>query len=267
MEIRNSLSINPSNKQSQVAFSGNIKCPECLKEVDFSRIVKGEPLEKLLDYTADTLSKASNALKKEIPPEKESKLINFFEGFTKKIANSGWFDKLSSKGVAGLAYAVVLGNAAKEAMGTLIYTVQALTNEDLSPDKRKFVGMYDLAVGLISTAFSLGIGLLMVKYQGGTINKLIGGEKAKTLPGYAKAFAGLTFILPVAVQTILGKRIIAPAIATPIAGRLKAKLEAQEAEKNGGKKPQEKMSPMPPEALILAKHQDEKTNFNMIKNA
>lgn len=248
MRITNNITLKPEFNQN--------------KKVSFKK-APGNAVD-LLNSAVDAAKDAVKVIKKDLPKEEDSKLTRFFEGFTKFIANTSGFKWLASKGIDGLAYAVVIGNAAKEAMGTTIYTVQALTNEDLPPDKRKFVGMYDLAVGLMSTTFSLVVGIAMVKGQSALIRKVIGGDKAKTLPGYAKAFAGLTFILPVVVQTIIGKRIIAPAIAVPIAGRLKKDLEDKEAlKKNGGEKPQEEMSPFPAEALILAKTQpnDQQNSF------
>lgn len=203
--------------------------------------------------TAETAVKEAgaemNALNK-VENKADSKLDKFFERSIQKYAKSGFFKKVSELGGDdALAYAIVLGNTAKEAVGAAIYTVQALSNEDLAPDKRKFIGMYDLGVGLVSTTLSLITGIVMVKGQSKLINKMLGGElKAKQLPGYAKAFGGLKFILPVIIQTILCKRIIAPAVATPMAGQLKKKLEAKDEQKKSGNS-----NPMPSEALVLAK--------------
>lgn len=185
-----------------------------------------------------------------IEKKPDSKLDKFFERSIQRYAKSGFFKKMSELGGDdALAYAIVLGNAAKEAVGAAIYTVQALSNEDLAPDKRKFIGMYDLGVGIVSTTLSLITGVVMVKGQSKLVNKMLGGElKAKQLPGYAKAFGGLKFILPVVIQTILCKRIIAPAVATPMAGQLKKTLEAKENEKKSGK-----VDTQPAEALVLAK--------------
>lgn len=203
--------------------------------------------------TAETAIKGAEKEMKgftKIEKKKDSKLDKFFERSIQRYAKSGFFKKMSELGGDdALAYAIVLGNAAKEAVGAAIYTVQALSNEDLAPDKRKFIGMYDLGVGIVSTTLSLITGVVMVKGQSKLVNKMLGGElKAKQLPGYAKAFGGLKFILPVVIQTILCKRIIAPAVATPMAGQLKKKLEAKEEKKHP-----EKSNPLPAEALVLAK--------------
>ena len=134
----------------------------------------------------------------------------------------------------GLALALAAGNVGKEIVGTAFYTLQALTNEDIPKDKRKFVGMYDLFVGLVSTTFSAVFGFGAISLQDNLIKK--GLKKYKDVSGkypkYAAAFAGLAFLIPNLLQTIIGKRIVAPAIATPIAGRMKEKMMAKADAKN-----------------------------------
>lgn len=140
------------------------------------------------------------------------------------------------KNSKGVGYLLVLGNTGKELVGTAIYTVQALTNEDLPPNKRKFIGMYDLGVGAISTSLSFVAGILTVAYQ----DKFIKGLLSKYDPElnakykkYAAAFGGIRYLIPLVSQNILIKRIIAPAIATPFAGKMKKKMEAKDALKSG----------------------------------
>ncbi len=164
--------------------------------------------------------------------QKESKIMNSLTHIMQKIAGSKGFEKkaLESKGLAEL---LIWGNTAKELVGTGIYTVQALTNTDLPPDKRKFVGMYDLGVGVASTTLGAITGLVMLSCQDKFVDWIVGGKAARNLPGYARAFAGIAFFIPVVFQMILVKRIVAPMIATPVAGKLKAKLEAREAAKKG----------------------------------
>lgn len=216
---------------------------------------------KVFIATLDDLKKQAKKIREaasaSIPAETPSKILNAFGNVMAAAANSKVFKwAADSKNKNTLAYVLVGGNACKEAMGTAIYTTQALTNEDLPQDKRKFVGMYDLAVGVVSTTLSLAAGFLMVKGQDTLVKKLIGGTKAEKLPGVTKAIAGMSFLLPVVLQTILIKRIIAPAVGTPIAGNLKKNMEAREAAKKGVK-PSNEEQPIviPSEALILS-HND-----------
>lgn len=213
------VSVNNRTTNYSPAFSG-------------AKTLKMDELERLLKQVTEATSSVKNL----IPSEGEdSKIMSFVKKLLSKIAKSTWFENMAnSNGGNALPYLIVLGNTAKEVMGTIIYTVQALTNEDLPPDKRKFVGMYDLAVGVVSTAISLFAGIAMVKLQTPLIEAIVGkSNEAKGLPKYAKAVQGMAFILPVVLQTIIGKRIIAPAIGTPLAGDLKRRMEAAEAAKNG----------------------------------
>ena len=137
---------------------------------------------------------------------------------------------------------VLWGNVGKELVGTGLYTTQALTNEDLPQDKRKFIGMYDLSVGLVSTAFSFifGVGLqnsIQKGYQK-LFKPLSEAPKASlaTKSKVAAAIVGLSAFSSFFLQTIVGKRIIAPAIATPAASRLRKMMEEKEAAKKGADK-------------------------------
>lgn len=226
--------VNSNNYKSNLSFKGAANVPE------FNKFIK--EAENAVKKAGENIVKAEK--------QKPSKFDNFSEKVLKKFAGSGFFNKLSkSGGVDALAYAVVLGNTAKEAVGTAMYTVQAFTNDDLAPDKRKFLGLYDLFVGLISTTISLVVGLAMVKGQSKMIKKMLGNREH--IPGYAKAFAGIGFFLPTFLQTIIGKRIIAPAIATPIAGVYKKKLEEKEKKEQAAK--QKELTPLSPDVMVLAK--------------
>ena len=132
------------------------------------------------------------------------------------------------KGPKGIALALAAGNVGKELVGTTVYTVQALTNEDLPADKRKFIGMYDLIVGLISTTFSAVFGFGAVAVQDKLIQKALAKNQGPGFPKYASAFAGLVWLIPQLLQTIIGKRIFAPAFATPFAGKIKNNMIAKE---------------------------------------
>lgn len=226
--------VNSNNYKSNLSFKGAANVTK------FNEAIKN---------AEEAVSKAGKNILK-VENQKPTKFDNFSERVLKKFAGSGLFNKLSKSGGAeALAYAVVLGNTAKEAVGTAMYTVQAFTNDDLAPDKRKFLGLYDLFVGVISTAISFGVGLALVKGKNKIVKKMLGNTEH--LPNYAKAFVGLGFIIPTFFQTIIGKRIIAPAIATPIAGVYKKKLEDKEKKEQAAK--QKELTPLSPDVMVLAK--------------
>lgn len=205
---------------NNIAFKASLNSN---KEVETQRL---DYLEKYQKSIKEDI-KARN-LEKEVP----ERVVKIF----KRITQTGAFKSIV-KNPKGVGYALAIGNTGKELVGTAMYTVQALTNEDLPPNKRKFIGMYDLGVGAISTSLCFVTGLLAVKYQDGAIVKLLTSfnqkETAKNYKKFAPAFGGLRFLIPLVIQTILIKRIIAPAIATPFAGKMKKKMEAKDAQKLG----------------------------------
>lgn len=155
----------------------------------------------------------------------KDKQIKFFKKIYRGFANV--IDKVVKKDAAkGLAIALAAGNVLKEVIGGVMYTLQAYTNEDLPEDKRKFVAAYDAMVSVVSASFSalFGFGSIFA------LDKIFEGllKKDKGHTKYAAATAGLTFFVPNLLQTIIGKRIVAPAVATPVAGKLKDKLVARE---------------------------------------
>jgi len=163
----------------------------------------------------------------------EAKLDKVLEGYFTKVTE--WFgkaNKLISKNastedlIEGVNNIVIWGNVFKEAMGTALYTTQALTNTDLDKSERKFVGMYDLFVGITSTTISALFGLGLEKPIKDGFKKMF--KPLEHLPktgAIAVAAAGFTaFIL----QTIVGKRIVAPAIGKPLAAKARDYLRAKE---------------------------------------
>ncbi|HNW25415.1 MAG TPA: hypothetical protein PKI94_01340 [Candidatus Gastranaerophilaceae bacterium] len=157
-----------------------------------------------------------------------------------KLLGKVKIDKTGNKALdtaSALTHVVLWGNVGKEVVGTAMYTVQALTNEDLPKDKRKFVGMYDLAVGVVSTCFSFifGVGLENTIKNGykKLLKPLAESENLALKSRSGAAIVGLAAFSSFILQTIVGKRMVAPAVATPVAGKLKKKLE----ERENGKKP------------------------------
>ncbi len=124
------------------------------------------------------------------------------------------------------------GNIAKEAVCMVVYPLQVLTNPDLSKDKRRFVGFYDFYV----TCFSLG-GAILYAWKGDTFMKNMATKllkkslKGKVVPRLEKATKGGAFVIGIGLQTILFKRVIAPALSPPLASKTRRKLEELDAKK------------------------------------
>ena len=144
--------------------------------------------------------------------------------FTKKTG--------SGKNLASAVTSVVLwGNVLKELVGTALYTVQAMTNEDLPKDKRRFVGAYDLGVGVTSTLISFILGVGVQDYIKAGYKSLLKGAKGS--PKYGAVLEGLSAFTSFGLQTIVGKRILAPLVGVPVATKIRKGMENRDAKKSG----------------------------------
>lgn len=119
--------------------------------------------------------------------------------------------------------AVLIGNILKDLATGIISTSQSFTNPDLTKEKRLFVGSYDIMACLTTVIISYLFGPMAV-------DKIMNGYKKalKPLdkhPKQAFIIAGLTTFTSIVLQSIVAKRMIAPAISTPLAGKLKTKIE------------------------------------------
>lgn len=126
-----------------------------------------------------------------------------------------------------------IGNISKELVCMIVYPLQVLTNPDLPKDQRRFVGLYDFFV----TCFSLG-GTILYALKGKKLAERVANFAMKTYtknphmyPHARRAVEGGAFVVGIAVQTILFKRMLAPAIAPVLAAKARTKLEERDAKK------------------------------------
>lgn len=152
------------------------------------------------------------------------------------------------KYIDGLGVASIV---AKDGLGCYLYVTQSLNNKDIPDDKRKFVASLDLTNGLLMIGFQLlmffvtrsALGKLFEKTCGSMFNR--SAKKAyqqilKNKPGFEDlnnikytqefekirdnikdAFIGIASL---ASATIVGKRMLVPFIATPLAGKVEKKM-------------------------------------------
>lgn len=210
--------------QKAISFNGN------------NTISTLENMGKTAKTSEKALSISCGEVKKLVPDKELTKFETLIAKGMKPLLSK--FAKMAGS-PKGIGYLMAGGNVLKESCGTAIYTIQALTNDDLPKDKRKFVGMYDFGVGAVSTGLQAIVGIAMVAMQTPWIETMLGGEKAKQHANWARGFAGLAYAIPLITQNILIKRMIAPAIATPFAGKMKARMEAKEAAKKEALTPQQ----------------------------
>lgn len=258
-----------SNNHNNIKFRANIGQDYSTLEKEIKIVRKAGTIVNNFDRLNNSLDKIEksaiaqiNAGKKEVIPRIFNPIVRWF-GKVK-------IDKTGNKAIdtASMLTKIVLwGNVGKELVGTSIYTVQALTNEDLPQDKRKFVGMYDLAVGLVSTTCSFAFLTLEPKIKSG-YKKLLKPltDSPATKSKAAASIVGLAAFTSFALQTIVGKRIVAPAIATPVAGIFKRKLEEMDAEKKEttGTEKEPVIIPIA-DALVLAKNKPVSSSNNLLK--
>ena len=159
--------------------------------------------------------------------EKVDKFLDkIFEKFAKAFKHKTKDEDLSKK----IINAVLIGNILKDLATGIISTSQSFTNPDLSKEKRLFVGSYDIMACITTVIISYLFGPMAV-------NKIMNGYKKalKPLNGYPKQaviIAGLTTFTSIVLQSIVAKRMIAPAISTPLAGKLKNKIEEHNNKQN-----------------------------------
>lgn len=192
--------------------------------------------------TADAVSAKLSAMDKKLKTQldiakkdidKNAKPVEgIWVGIVKAIEKLTGGPKSTGDVASALTAVVLWGNVLKEAVGTALYTIQAMTNEDLPKDKRRFVGAYDLGVGVTSTmiSFILGVGFQKVIEKG--YKSMLKGLKGSS-PRYDAILAGLSSFTSFGLQTIVGKRMIAPLVGVPVAGKIRSMMEARDAKKNG----------------------------------
>ena len=167
--------------------------------------------------------------------------------------------KNNRKYIDGLGVASII---AKDGLGCYLYVTQSLNNKEIPDDKRKFVASLDLTNGVLMIAFQLLMFFtvshkvcqtkMFDKFFGKMFDRPIQkGYRAltKNNPIYRDvddikfteefmkirnnvkdAFGGLTSL---AAATIVGKRMLVPFVATPLAGKVEKKMNEREAKKNG----------------------------------
>ena len=255
MEIRNNNVYSP-------VFASKLR-PELLDdlvEAGKNKLVHNDAYKKARTQELDKLEQQYNNLKdnatekikngiKDSPMKQ--KIESCLEKYFKFVMKLGRPEKTIQKNANGSGFdlskavisAVLWGNVGKEVVGTALYTTQAMTNPDLPKEKRKFVGLYDLFVGIVSTTVSFIFGVGLQKTIKSSYEKAL--KPLNGIAKYSAIIAGLSGFTSFALQTIVGKRIIAPAIGTPLAGRYKEYLMAKDA----AKKAKNAETPQPVEDL------------------
>lgn len=222
MEIKNNVYYNINFKKAPTKESielGN-KIIKDIRNVEIlQEDVKGEP-QKYLKWIGKLMRK--------VAPFVERTSVE-----KKRISDQAKLAGNKAKGIEPIENLVNMGNIAKELVCMIVYPVQVLTNPDLPKDKRRFVGLYDFFV----TCFSLA-GTVLYAWKGTKgMNKLC--EKlmskytkdAAHYPNAKRTVQGGAFVVGIALQTILFKRVLAPALSPPLAAAARKKMDKRDNQK------------------------------------
>ena len=160
---------------------------------------------------------------------------------------------------SALALATVTSIILKDGIGCAMYVTQSLNNKKIPDEKRKFVAALDLTNGVLMIAAQIAMFFAMRKYSGPIFEKLFKKsfnaenksniisrirmlankanesvpKKLKVEREYEKVKKDsldlFKFVADIAAATIIGKRVIVPLIATPLAKKVEKKMEKSQA--------------------------------------
>ena len=193
------------------------------------------------------------------------KIANGIASFTKSKPLVNLSKKFIKDPESALALTTVGSIVLKDGIGCAMYVTQSLNNKKIPDEKRKFVAALDLTNGVLMIAAQIAMFFAMKKYSGPIFDKLFkksfnevsksnivsrlrmktakaGGEVLKKLDigkSYEEVRKGaydlFKFVADIAAATIVGKRVIVPLIATPLAAKVKVKMEEYSNKKHGVK--------------------------------
>ena len=199
------------------------------------------------------------------PPSFFDKIFNYSSkalGAVSKTKPIKWVgDQFQKNPEQALALTTVGSIIVKDGVGCYKYVTQSLNNDKIPEEKRKFVAALDLSNGILMILAQIGMFFAMRKFSEPIFNKLFKKSfNPKTAENIAaklrmeqvmakespvrkllfdKEFAKVRkdaldlfkFVADIAAATIVGKRIIVPFIATPLANVVKDKMGNSEENK------------------------------------
>jgi hypothetical protein len=175
------------------------------------------------------------------------------------------FEK-NPEGVLGAA--TVTSIVLKDGIGCAMYVTQSLHNKKIPEEKRKFVAALDLTNGGLMILAQIAMFFAMRRYSGPIFKKFFAKSfnniaKSETVlrmqmaatkagRGWAKALKLekvvdkvekngkdlFKFVADIAAATIIGKRVIVPLIATPLANKVKNWMDKKDSKSANAKNPE-----------------------------
>ena len=181
-------------------------------------------------------------------------------------------DQFQKNPEKALALTTVASIVIKDGVGCYKYVTQSLNNERIPEKQRSFVAALDLTNGVLMIAAQIAMFFAMRKFSEPIFNKLFkksfNEKNAKDIATrirmlqreqgatpsrkmtinkeYQKvrddALAVFKFVADIAAATIIGKRVIVPFIATPLASKVQSKMEASKHKDEEDLTPTEKVA-------------------------
>ena len=172
-------------------------------------------------------------------------------------------DEFQKNPEKALAYTTVGSIVVKDGVGCYKYVTQSLKNDKIPEKQRNFVAALDLTNGVLMIAAQILMFFGMRKFSKPIFDWLFKSsfneKNAKDIVNrirmlqnkmgikpsrklninkeynkiYEDSLNVFRFVADIAAATIIGKRIIVPFIATPLAGVVQKKMQASQQEKNG----------------------------------
>lgn len=118
---------------------------------------------------------------------------------------------------------VLYGNIFKDLMTGIVSSSQSFTNPDYSKDKKLFMGSYDVMACMTTVLLSFILGPLSLNKINNGYRKLL--QPLANTPKYNLVLNGLSAATTIILQSIIAKRVFAPALSTPLAGIMKKQLD------------------------------------------
>ncbi|MCM1339686.1 MAG: hypothetical protein NC191_08450 [Muribaculaceae bacterium] len=205
-----------------------------------------------------------------------SEISSKIVGGATKVKPMKWLrEKYKIDAEKALALTTVSSIIIKDGVGCAMYVNQSLHNEKIPDKKRKFVAALDLTNGVLMIGAQIALFFAMRKFSEPIFDKMFrksfNAKNAKVIPTRIRmqqAQAGETssrkleiekaykearkdgldlfkFIADIAAATIVGKRIVVPFIATPLASKVEKWMNKndQSQQSNEGTKTEDKSNP------------------------
>ena len=220
------------NPQQNLAFNGLNTHSAAKRMKELKTFIKTADIKNTdtCKYIAQEAQEIEKLAQQELIKEQKTNKLkgnidNFLENMFIKFSKTFNPKSPSPKKDLGKAVinAVLMGNIFKDLMTGIVSSTQSFTNPDFSKEKRLFIGSYDVAACLTTITTSFILGPMVVDKIKNGYKKVL--KPLKHSNKYDMCLLGLTSISAIVLQSIVAKRMIAPAISTPLAGIMKEKLQ------------------------------------------